>query len=193
MHLSILNLRMLSVMCSSLLKESLFLKHAAELMLGDTMSLITWSNFFRLNILSTCKHDQILVWLDVHFWWIPSCVPNVFCNIDRSWLTWEKVEDLKMEHCYIAEDYAAEVNLFKVVSSALTHWVLSTWRLIHCSDWSRMEQRKLKRRQGVGSCHLLLHQLKSSLLKRRLQGRLQSRRDKVNDCEKWLKRRGHHE
>lgn len=30
-----------------------------------------------------------------------------------SWLTWEKVEDLKMEHCYIAEDYAAEINLFK--------------------------------------------------------------------------------
>ncbi|XP_057523696.1 actin-related protein 5 isoform X3 [Amaranthus tricolor] len=28
-------------------------------------------------------------------------------------LTWEKVEDLKMEHCYIAQDYASEVKLFK--------------------------------------------------------------------------------
>ncbi|KAK4484882.1 hypothetical protein RD792_007483 [Penstemon davidsonii] len=28
-------------------------------------------------------------------------------------LTWEKVEDLKMEHCYIALDYASEVKLFQ--------------------------------------------------------------------------------
>ncbi|KAL8170538.1 hypothetical protein V2J09_022342 [Rumex salicifolius] len=28
-------------------------------------------------------------------------------------LTWEKVEDLKMEHCYIAPDYASEVQLFQ--------------------------------------------------------------------------------
>lgn len=28
-------------------------------------------------------------------------------------LTWEKVEDLKMEHCYIAQDYASEVGLFQ--------------------------------------------------------------------------------
>ncbi|KAL2923146.1 Actin-related protein 5 [Bienertia sinuspersici] len=28
-------------------------------------------------------------------------------------LTWEKVEDLKMEHCYIAQDYAAEVKLYQ--------------------------------------------------------------------------------
>ncbi|XP_052186914.1 actin-related protein 5 isoform X2 [Diospyros lotus] len=28
-------------------------------------------------------------------------------------LTWEKVEDLKMEHCYIAPDYAAEAQLFQ--------------------------------------------------------------------------------
>ncbi|KAK6929361.1 Actin family [Dillenia turbinata] len=27
--------------------------------------------------------------------------------------TWEKVEDLKMEHCYIAPDYASEVRLFQ--------------------------------------------------------------------------------
>ncbi|OWM87477.1 hypothetical protein CDL15_Pgr022588 [Punica granatum] len=27
--------------------------------------------------------------------------------------TWEKVEDLKMEHCYIAPDYAAEARLFQ--------------------------------------------------------------------------------
>lgn len=28
-------------------------------------------------------------------------------------LTWEKVEDLKMEHCYIATDYASEARLFQ--------------------------------------------------------------------------------
>ncbi|KAI3757952.1 hypothetical protein L6452_05496 [Arctium lappa] len=28
-------------------------------------------------------------------------------------LTWEKVEDLKMEHCYITPDYASEVRLFQ--------------------------------------------------------------------------------
>ncbi|XAR72004.1 hypothetical protein NMG60_11018490 [Bertholletia excelsa] len=28
-------------------------------------------------------------------------------------LTWEKVEDLKMEHCYIARDYASEARLFQ--------------------------------------------------------------------------------
>ncbi|KAL9231375.1 hypothetical protein vseg_006611 [Gypsophila vaccaria] len=28
-------------------------------------------------------------------------------------LTWEKVEDLKMEHCYVAQDYASEVKLFQ--------------------------------------------------------------------------------
>lgn len=31
----------------------------------------------------------------------------------QSRLTWEKVEDLKMEHCYIAPDYASEVRLFQ--------------------------------------------------------------------------------
>lgn len=30
-----------------------------------------------------------------------------------SHLTWEKVEDLKMEHCYVAEDYTSEVRLFQ--------------------------------------------------------------------------------
>lgn len=34
---------------------------------------------------------------------------------NRSRLTWEKVEDLKMEHCYIAQDYASEVGLFQVI------------------------------------------------------------------------------
>ncbi|XP_074279542.1 actin-related protein 5 isoform X1 [Silene latifolia] len=28
-------------------------------------------------------------------------------------LTWEKVEDLKMEHCYVAQDYPSEVKLFQ--------------------------------------------------------------------------------
>ncbi|KAJ8438455.1 hypothetical protein Cgig2_027135 [Carnegiea gigantea] len=74
---------MLPVMCSSLLKESLFLKHAAELMLVDT----------------------------------------------TSWLTWEKVEDLKMEHCYIAEDYAAEISLFKVNGAKEAEEKTRCWQL----------------------------------------------------------------
>ena len=32
----------------------------------------------------------------------------------RSRLTWEKVEELKMEHCYISEDYVSESRLFQV-------------------------------------------------------------------------------
>ncbi|OUZ99281.1 Actin-related protein [Macleaya cordata] len=28
-------------------------------------------------------------------------------------ITWEKAEDLKMEHCYVAQDYASEVRLFQ--------------------------------------------------------------------------------
>lgn len=32
----------------------------------------------------------------------------------RTRFTWEKVEDLKMEHCYIAQDYASEARLFQV-------------------------------------------------------------------------------
>ncbi|XWS56597.1 hypothetical protein CRYUN_Cryun09bG0099400 [Craigia yunnanensis] len=33
--------------------------------------------------------------------------------------TWEKVEDLKMEHCYISPDYALEARLFQKVESTL--------------------------------------------------------------------------
>ncbi|KAK6933159.1 Actin family [Dillenia turbinata] len=36
-----------------------------------------------------------------------------FSLFDCSRFTWEKVEDLKMEHCYIAPDYASEVRLFQ--------------------------------------------------------------------------------
>lgn len=39
--------------------------------------------------------------------------PSVHC-LNRSKLTWEKVEDQKMEHCYIAPDYASEVRIFQV-------------------------------------------------------------------------------
>lgn len=38
--------------------------------------------------------------------------------IYRTRFTWEKVEDLKMEHCYIAPDYALEAQLFQVVDLA---------------------------------------------------------------------------
>lgn len=34
---------------------------------------------------------------------------------DRARFTWEKVEDLKMEHCYIAPDYMSEARLFQVL------------------------------------------------------------------------------
>ncbi|GKU91961.1 hypothetical protein SLEP1_g5758 [Rubroshorea leprosula] len=43
-------------------------------------------------------------------------------------LTWEKVEDLKMEHCYIAPDYAEEAQLFqkggKEVEDKTRYWQL---------------------------------------------------------------------
>ena len=32
----------------------------------------------------------------------------------RARFTWEKVEDLKMEHCYITPDYGSEARLFQV-------------------------------------------------------------------------------
>lgn len=42
-----------------------------------------------------------------------------FCHFEisqnRQRLTWEKVEDLKMEHCYITQDYASEVRLFQAL------------------------------------------------------------------------------
>lgn len=37
-------------------------------------------------------------------------------TFNRSRITWEKVEDLKMEHCYIATDYASEARLFQVLT-----------------------------------------------------------------------------
>lgn len=40
--------------------------------------------------------------------------------LNRSKLTWEKVEELKMEYCYIAADYASEVQLFQVISTFLS-------------------------------------------------------------------------
>lgn len=43
--------------------------------------------------------------------------------------TWEKVEDLKMEHCYIAPDYASEARLFqkgtKEAEDRTRHWQLA--------------------------------------------------------------------
>lgn len=41
------------------------------------------------------------------------------CN--RARLTWEKVEDLKMEHCYIAPDYVSEARLFQVLMIAFSN------------------------------------------------------------------------
>lgn len=35
-------------------------------------------------------------------------------QICRSSITWEKAEDMKMEHCYVAEDYLSELELFQV-------------------------------------------------------------------------------
>lgn len=48
-------------------------------------------------------------------WISTGCFLSLFLeHFVRSKLTWEKVEDLKMEHCYIAADYASEVQVFKV-------------------------------------------------------------------------------
>lgn len=40
---------------------------------------------------------------------------DVIDFVDRNSLTWEKVEELKQEHCYIAEDYHDELGIFEVV------------------------------------------------------------------------------
>lgn len=35
-------------------------------------------------------------------------------HFNRSSITWEKAEELKMEHCYVAMDFASELQLFQV-------------------------------------------------------------------------------
>lgn len=45
----------------------------------------------------------------------------------RSRFSWEKVEDLKMEHCYIAPDYSSEAKIFQVMT--LSHGANSGWLL----------------------------------------------------------------
>lgn len=91
---------------------NLFMKHAVGLMLVDITSPIIWSNFFHSNTPITCKLDKLnLHKQEENIWLNRSCFNKLET---RSKLTWEKVEDLKMEHCYIAPDYASEVQLFQV-------------------------------------------------------------------------------
>lgn len=47
---------------------------------------------------------------------------------NRARFTWEKVEDLKMEHCYVAQDYASEARLFQVRNVCLSS------KLIYCYE-----------------------------------------------------------
>jgi hypothetical protein len=92
------------------------------------------------------------------------------CN--RARFTWEKVEDLKMEHCYIAPDYFSEARLFQVMCMALflpLSFSISDNKLWQFCD--RKGPRKLKIKLGVGSFHGLHHQLRRLLQKRRLQER----------------------
>lgn len=44
---------------------------------------------------------------------------DVIFFVNSNSLTWEKVEELKQEHCYIAEDYHDELGIFEVVHSYL--------------------------------------------------------------------------
>jgi hypothetical protein len=34
---------------------------------------------------------------------------------NRNEIVWEKVEELKQEYCYVAEDYHAELSIFQVL------------------------------------------------------------------------------
>ncbi|KAG6758325.1 hypothetical protein POTOM_038668 [Populus tomentosa] len=46
--------------------------------------------------------------------------------------TWEKVEDLKMEHCYIATDYASEARLFQANSIYIISWTKEAEEKTRC-------------------------------------------------------------
>lgn len=35
-------------------------------------------------------------------------------SFNRSNITWEKAEELKIEHCYVAQDFASELQQFQV-------------------------------------------------------------------------------
>lgn len=39
---------------------------------------------------------------------------NINFNFNRASITWEKAEELKKEHCYVAFDYMSELQIFKV-------------------------------------------------------------------------------
>ncbi|XP_038689644.1 actin-related protein 5 isoform X2 [Tripterygium wilfordii] len=70
-------------------------------------------------------------------------------------LTWEKVEDLKMEHCYVAPDYASEARLFqegtKEADDKIRSWQLP-WTPPPAEERPSEEERArkaaIKERQG---------------------------------------------
>ena len=43
----------------------------------------------------------------------------LFVVICSNNITWEKAEELKQEHCYIAEDYHEELRIFQVLTPSL--------------------------------------------------------------------------
>ncbi|TQD85152.1 hypothetical protein C1H46_029240 [Malus baccata] len=73
------------------------------------------------------------------------------CN--RARFTWEKVEDLKVEHCYIAPDYVSESRLFQCNRARFTWEKVEDLKVEHCyiaPDYvseSRLFQLKEKKRQ----------------------------------------------
>lgn len=154
----------------SLWVENLFMKDVVEQMWVGTTLLIIWSSFFHLNILITGK--PLPLWIDLeiflcsYFFIIFSLIESL---LNSSKLTWEKVEDLKKEHSYIAPDYASEVQIFQVACFCLLlcNRYLASWInwLSNCGD--RKGIRKLKKRPGAGSFLGLPHLLKSSLQKKK--------------------------
>lgn len=155
----------------SLLMGNLFIKEAAELILVDTISLIIWSNYFRLNTLITCKSKNIKILILLSQYCLSKyLIILITCN--RARFTWEKVEDLKMEHCYIAQDYFSEVRLFQVMCiTFLLPFSFKSLTINYSLFYDRKGTRKQKIKPGVGSFHGFHHQLRSLLQKKRLQER----------------------
>lgn len=89
----------------------------------------------------------------------------------RPKLTWEKVEDLKMEHCYIAADYASEVRLFQVISSCPFSRLYLFHSCLMVKILNRKVIRKLKKKLGVGSFLGLQHRSRSPHQKKKLLGK----------------------
>jgi hypothetical protein len=45
---------------------------------------------------------------------------------NRNEIVWEKVEELKQEYCYVAEDYHAELSIFQVLPFSFLEFKICT-------------------------------------------------------------------